>query len=72
MEFLWLLRVEFMLDKICSQQHSLDISIKFATSLQHTLECRIPLISMSGIQDFVVRIYTSLQDLLIEAYKSNS
>ena len=51
-----------MLDKVSSQQHGLDVPIKFTASLQNPLESGIPLIRMSCIENFVMGIDASLQE----------
>ena len=61
-----------MLDKVSSQQHGLDIPIKFTASLQNPLERGVPLIRMSCIENFVMRIDASLQEHKTVIHKSIS
>lgn len=49
-----------VLEKVRPQKHGLDISLKLIASLQCTLESCVPLVSVTCVQNLVVRVDTSL------------
>lgn len=55
------LKVIIMFDEVSSQKHGSHFPIEFTASLQDTLECAVPLISMPGIKNFVMGVDSSLQ-----------